>query len=263
MHSGISSSNLYADKPGRQERGEAATTVVVSALSCELAMKGSARAFSHPVGVSLTRHLLTVGALLALNIVVLIASHHIQTPTFVLAPQLSQPLHQLDPQPTRIPKVKNDSQSSVPPPPICSEAGAALRLTCGPGSGAFDCLPSVRNAAPLRRRALATFLQNDEYLAAALTLAYTLRKHGNALPLIMFTIEGLGQLSPAARQLVECAGWQIREWKGIKPYKDTHPSFHHQCEVPHLAQTLTLCCCTLYQPCPVFLLCSIAAHFIS
>jgi hypothetical protein len=112
---------------------------------------------------------------------------------------------------------------------FCSAEGASQRPKCGPGNGAFDCLPAVRDAQPVPRRAIATFLQNDQYLASALTLAYSLRQHGNGLPLVMFTIEGLGQLSPVAVKLAECAGWQIRMWKNIEPYKATTKQFHHMC----------------------------------
>jgi hypothetical protein len=111
--------------------------------------------------------------------------------------------------------------------PVCSTEGAHRRPTCGPGNGVFDCLPTVRDTVPVPRRALATFLQNDKFLAGALALAYSLRRHGNSLPMILYTIEGLGQLSPAARRAVECAGWQIREWKNIKPYQAPAMQFVH------------------------------------
>jgi hypothetical protein len=89
-------------------------------------------------------------------------------------------------------------------------------------------MPSVQNATPGQRRALATFLETDQYLAGALTLAYTLRKHGNALPMIMYTPEGMGELSPVSRDLAECAGWQVREVEGIIPDRDASEQFRHE-----------------------------------
>ena len=97
-----------------------------------------------------------------------------------------------------------------------------------PGVGAFDDLPEVQDVSRAPRRALASFLQNDAYLAGALTLAYTLRKHGNALPLLLFTLKG-GELSPAARSVAERAGWRMRDWEPIAAFKPTSGTFKHQC----------------------------------
>ena len=99
------------------------------------------------------------------------------------------------------------------------------------GVGAFDDLPEVQDVSRAPRRALASFLQNDAYLAGALTLAYTLRKHGNALPLLLFTLKG-GELSPAARSVAERAGWRMREWEPIAAFKPTSGTFKHQCGLP-------------------------------
>jgi hypothetical protein len=118
--------------------------------------------------------------------------------------------------------------------PVCTPA--ALRRKCGPGDGAFDCLPAVRDGKPPPRWAIATYLQNDDYLAGALTLAYTLRKHGNRLPLIMYTLEGHDQLCPAGQQLAECAGWQLRKWKAIAPFKTlVEKRWFYQCAPTVLA----------------------------
>jgi hypothetical protein len=74
-------------------------------------------------------------------------------------------------------------------------------------------------------------------------LAYTLRKHGNALPMIMYNIVGLGQLSPIARELAACAGWQIRDVKGIEPFKETSEAFHHQYAPPPVPVSPSCCRC--------------------
>jgi hypothetical protein len=170
-----------------------------------------------------------------LNIIVLIASQRLPAPQSLLAPAQVAFARHADP--SRHAKNltrTDDAQAPAPLPLICSAEVADTRPKCGPGNGVFDCMPSVRDAKPVPRRALATFLQNDAYLAGALTLAYTLRKHGNVLPMMMYNIRGLGQLSPVARELAECAGWQIREVEGIAPYKETAEVFHHQCALPPL-----------------------------
>jgi hypothetical protein len=111
----------------------------------------------------------------------------------------------------------HDNASTAPD--VCLHVGTGSRSTCSPDNGAFDCFPGVRTAKPAARRAIATFVADDDSLAAALTLAYTLRKHGNALPLILFTINGPKHLSPVSRSVLTCAGWHIREWQEIKPFK--------------------------------------------
>jgi hypothetical protein len=182
-------------------------------------MKKSASPLSKGT-VSLVWHLLTVALLLAINVLLLIFCNFTSSGPVRILSEGGIALHQTQPQHLRI----NLTQA---PPPVCSAAGAALRPNCGPGNGVFDCLPAVRGVTPPPRRALVTFLQNDRYLAAVLTLAYTLRKHGNALPMILYTIKGLTELSPVSRGLVECAGWQIREWKGIEAYKTPAKEFLH------------------------------------
>jgi hypothetical protein len=98
-------------------------------------------------------------------------------------------------------------------------------------ASAFDDLPEVRNVQVTPRRAIATFLQNDVYLAGALTLAYSLRKRGNALPLLLFTLKGKGvpTLSPASLDAARHAGWRIRTWAPIGPFKEPAPHFRYQC----------------------------------
>ena len=104
------------------------------------------------------------------------------------------------------------------------------------GSGAFDNLPEVRGVAVTPRRAIATLVPAlaVPHLAAVVTLAYSLRQTGNALPLILFYIEG-GELSPVARETVERAGWQLRPLKRVTPFKKTAPRFTDACASVHLS----------------------------
>jgi hypothetical protein len=67
------------------------------------------------------------------------------------------------------------------------------------------------------------------YLAGVLTLAYSLRKHGNALPLIVMHLDD-GRLSRASLRAVERAGWTLRAVERIAPFKAVaNKDYDNQC----------------------------------
>ena len=99
--------------------------------------------------------------------------------------------------------------------------------------GAFDDLQEVHDAVIPPRRAIASILPSDAHLAAALTLAYTLRKSGNALPLILFHMAHAPP-APAVRSAVVHAGWDLRALERVEPfYKNTTQRYQDAC-VPSL-----------------------------
>ena len=101
------------------------------------------------------------------------------------------------------------------------------------GHGEFDSLPELRGIAVTPRRAIASIVPaiGDPHLAAVVTLAYSLRKSGNALPLVLFYIEG-GGFSPVARAVAERAGWQMRPFNRVEPFKPTQPKYTDACAPP-------------------------------
>ena len=72
--------------------------------------------------------------------------------------------------------------------------------------------------APPARRALASMLTDNTYLAGVLTLAYSLRSHGNVLPMVLFHLDETS-LAPAAREAAQRAGWQLRVVERIPPFQ--------------------------------------------
>lgn len=101
--------------------------------------------------------------------------------------------------------------------------------------GAFDDLREVRDAVVPPRRAIASILPSDAHVAAALTLAYTLRKGGNALPLVLFHMAH-DPPSVAVRNAVMRAGWDLRPLKRVEPFfKDVIERYQDACVVVHLS----------------------------
>lgn len=91
--------------------------------------------------------------------------------------------------------------------------------TCG-RRGAFDHLVYAAGRGSQKapaRRAIVSILQDETHLASVLTLAFSLREHGNVLPLVLFH-NTTWTLSDTARDIVELAGWEIRTWERIAPF---------------------------------------------
>jgi hypothetical protein len=62
-----------------------------------------------------------------------------------------------------------------------------------------------------------------------LTLAYTMRLHGNNLPLLLMHFND-DSLSPASREVAVRAGWQLYPVERIAPFKPTGMmQYQHQC----------------------------------
>ena len=98
--------------------------------------------------------------------------------------------------------------------------------------GAFDHLlhaagSGSRKAPP--RQAVVSILQDETHLASVLTLAFSLRQHGNVLPLVLFH-NTTWTLSDTARDILDFAGWEMRTWERIAPFvNSTHPNFMDTC----------------------------------
>ena len=72
--------------------------------------------------------------------------------------------------------------------------------------------------------AIATFLTDDTFAAGALTLAHLLRQQGCQLPLLVLS-PSTAQLSPAVRQLLARAGWQMRRFEAITAPEGTKEKY--------------------------------------
>ena len=96
------------------------------------------------------------------------------------------------------------------------------------GSSVFDTLAEVRGAPVPSRRAIATLVSGDMHVAGVLTLAYSLRKHGNVLPLLLFHTD-TDAFSQASRDVCRRAGWELRVLEGIEPFKPMPERYHDAC----------------------------------
>lgn len=98
--------------------------------------------------------------------------------------------------------------------------------------GAFDSLPEVLDAVNAPRRAIVSLLPTRHHVAAALTLAYTLRKSGNALPLVLFHMAH--DLPPRAVQdVLTRAGWDLRPLERLEPFANVPPHYQDACAAPN------------------------------
>lgn len=83
--------------------------------------------------------------------------------------------------------------------------------------GAFDDWADLLDATISPRRAIVSILPSDAHLAAVLTLAYSLRMSGNALPLVLFHMAH-NSPSVAVRKAISKAGWDLRPLERVEPF---------------------------------------------
>lgn len=103
------------------------------------------------------------------------------------------------------------------------------------GHGAFDSLSALQSVPVRPRRVIVSMVpaDADPHLAAIVTLAYSLRRAGNALPLVLFYIES-NKFSLAARRTAQRAGWQLRVIERVTPFKETPERFTDACDLLNL-----------------------------
>ena len=133
-------------------------------------------------------------------------------------------------------ETSQDAPGTESTAPAVQQAFAEVSAAAAAGAhnnlaGAFDYLAAnasgVMPQAP-QRRAIISFMESDTYLAGALTLAFSLRRHGNVLPLVLCHLPD-HKISPAGQRALQRAGWQLREVQRIPPFREAPDHFKNQC----------------------------------